>query len=475
MHTNYQFPHSPCHPHPIFKENNPNTNISNSIKNQHYNKTTLFSLTAFNTICIQPPPLNAKPSASSPNSTMNVNAPPHTTNPPKEALLYGFLSNTHPTDNTNTIATTLITATTTNNNAQATTTLYPMDRSTTLDDDDATSAPTTTTHHSTNHFAILNKEDDNYEPNPTTKETAPPATSNTTNDNPAKTIIANTTTNQPNITNINPTKTTITNTTTHQPQPFTSPFLSTPSNNTLLNQQPYTSPFLSTPTNNPPHTHHPLTNTHPNDITTVQPSTTPNTNSSNISTSSTTHPFSTQTTHPLAFTTNLSLTHPMQETTTYVQPFAMYPSPKITPTFNNHTHNPTTPTDNQAIINHILQLTTCPAPTIHHPNTAPMDSTTSTYASVVAKPSPSEWTTQTNLKKNQQKQGTSVPTISSASILSEYEDQQLLNQSDNVTQLRRSIECRSDINCPVVWFCFCLVLCTKIASPPTILEQKKYC
>jgi hypothetical protein len=124
----------------------------------------------------------------------------------------------------------------------------------------------------------------------------------------------------------------------------------------------------------------------------------------------------------------------MQQTTSSVHPFTMHPSPQITSTFNNHTHNPTTPTNNQLIINHILQLTTFPAPTIHHPNTAPMESTTSTYASVAAQHSPSEWTTHTNLKKNQQKQGTSIPTISSTSIWLEYEDQQPLNQSDKDTQ-----------------------------------------
>jgi hypothetical protein len=154
----------------------------------------------------------------------------------------------------------------------------------------------------------------------------------------------------------------------------------------------------------------------------------------------------------------------MQQTTMYVQPFAMHPSPKITPTSDNHTPNPTTPTNNQSIINHILQLTTFPAPTIHHPNTAPMDSTTSTYTSVAAQPPPSELTKHTNLKKNQQKQDTSVPTISSTSIWLEYEDQQLLNQSDKDTQLGRLIEGRGNINRPVVWFRFHLALRTKTAS-----------
>jgi hypothetical protein len=94
----------------------------------------------------------------------------------------------------------------------------------------------------------------------------------------------------------------------------------------------------------------------------------------------------------------------------------MHPSPQITLTSDNHTHIPTTPTNNQSIINHIIQLTTFLAPTIHHPNTAPMESTTSTNTSIAAQHSPSEWTTHTNLKKNQQKQGTSIPTISLTSV-----------------------------------------------------------
>jgi hypothetical protein len=240
MHTNHQFLHSPHLLHLISKENKPKTNILISIKDQHYTETTLPSHIATNTISTQPPPLNPKPSTSKPDSAMNINAPPNMTNPPKEALLYGFPSNTNPTDNTNTIATTLLTATTT-------TTLYPTSRFAALEDDDANSIPTTITHHSTNRFAILNNKDDDYKPNPTKNETAPPTTINTTNNTPAKTIITNTTTHQPNTTNINPTKTTIINTTTHQPQPFTSPFLPIASNNTPLTKQPYTSPLSSPP------------------------------------------------------------------------------------------------------------------------------------------------------------------------------------------------------------------------------------
>jgi hypothetical protein len=58
------------------------------------------------------------------------------------------------------------------------------------------------------------------------------------------------------------------------------------------------------------------------------------------------------------------------------------------------------------------------------------------------------------------------------SVWSEYEDQLLLNQSDRDTQLRRLLEGCGNVNCPVVWFHFCLALHTKTASPPTILEHK---
>jgi hypothetical protein len=58
------------------------------------------------------------------------------------------------------------------------------------------------------------------------------------------------------------------------------------------------------------------------------------------------------------------------------------------------------------------------------------------------------------------------------SVWLDYEDQQLLNQSDRDTQLQRLIEGQGNINCPVAWFRFCLALHAKAASPPTILEHK---